>query len=85
MSLNIFSLSLVIMHNSEISNNVKGNKTKNKRSDKDLGSWTESDNQFDHLLGRTIYHIPLYSKLYGKFAFIISNTFLHDLKKSSSP
>ena len=37
------------MHNSEIFCKIKCNKTKNKRSDKNLGSWAESDDQFGYL------------------------------------
>ena len=36
-----------------------------------LGSWAESDDQFGHLLGPTTYLILLYSKLSGKFPFIM--------------
>ena len=36
-----------------------------------LESWAESDDQFGHLLGPTTYLILLYSKLSGKFPFII--------------
>ena len=61
------------------------NKTKNKRSDKNLGSWAESDDQFGHLLDPTIYLILSYSKFCGKFSFIIKDIFLHDLTKISGP
>ena len=71
------------MHNSEIFSKVKCNETKNKTSDKNLGSWAESGNQFGYLLGPTIYLILLYSKLCGKFPFIIKNIFLYDLTKIS--
>ena len=50
---------------------VKCNETKNKRSDKSLGSWAESDDQFGHLLGPTIHLILLFSKLCRKFPFTI--------------
>ena len=43
----------------------------NERSNKNLGAWAESDDQFGHLLGPTTYLILLYSKLCGKFPFII--------------
>ena len=59
------------MHNSEICHKVKCNKTKTKRSDKYLCSWTKSDDQFGHLLDPTIYLILLHSKILGKFPFII--------------
>ena len=45
------------MHNSEICYKIKCKETENKRSDKNLGSWAESDYQFGHLLGPTIYLI----------------------------
>ena len=48
---------------------VKCNETKNKRSDKSLGSWAESDDQFGHLFGPTIHLILLFSKLCRKFPF----------------
>ena len=74
------------MHNSEIFYKVKCNETKNKRSDKNLGgAWTVSDDQFGHMLVPTIYLILLYSKLRGKLFFIIKNTFLYDLTKTSGP
>ena len=73
------------MHNSEIFYKVKCNETRNKRSDKNLESWAESDDQFGHLLGPTIYLILLYSKLCEKFALIIKNILLYDLTKISGP
>ena len=45
------------MHNSEIFYMIKFNKTKNKLSGKNVGSWAESDDQFGHLLGPAICHI----------------------------
>ena len=59
------------MHNSEIFYKVKCNETKSKRSGKIIESWAESENQFGHLLGPAVYLILLYSKLCGKFPFII--------------
>ena len=73
------------MHNSEIFYKVKCNETRNKRSDKNLESWAESDDQFGHLLGPTIYLILLYSKLCEKFPLIIKNILLYDLTKISGP
>ena len=63
------------MHNSEIFYKVKCNKSKNEKSDKNLGSWAELDDQFGHLLVPTIYLILLYSKLCAKFPLIIKNIF----------
>ena len=57
------------MHNFELFYKVKFNETENKRSDKSLGSWAKSGDQFGHLLGPTIYLILLYSKLSDKFPF----------------
>ena len=58
------------MHNSEICYKIKCKETENKRSDKNLGSWAESDDQFGHLLGPTIYLILSYSKHCGKFLLL---------------
>ena len=43
----------------------------NERSDKNLGAWDESNDQFGHLLGPTTYLTLLYSKLCDKFPFIV--------------
>ena len=77
---------IFIMHDFVICYRVLCKEAENKRSGKNLGAWAKSDDQFGHLLGSTTYLILLYSKLCGKFPFIITNIFfLYDLTKISSP
>ena len=59
------------MHKSEICYKIKCNETETKISDKNIGSWTESDDQLGHILGPAIYLILLYCKLCEKFPFVI--------------
>ena len=72
---------IYFMHDFIISYKVSFKEAENERSDKNSGSWFESNDQFGHLLDPTTYLILLYSKLCGKFPFIIKNIFLYDLTK----
>ena len=57
----------------------------NERSDENLLYWAGADDQFGHMLGPMTYLIILYSKLCGKFPFIVKNVLLYDLTKMFGP
>ena len=76
---------IFIMHDFAICVRVWCKEAENERSDKNLGAWAESDDQFSYLFRPITYLILLYSKLCEKFSFIILNTFFHDLTKMSGP
>ena len=73
------------MHDFVICYRVCCKEAENEQSDKQLGAWAESDDQFGHLLGPTTYLILLHSKLCGKFPLIMYNMFLYDLTNISVP